>query len=308
MRGRVHASPMRLRHAEVLRAVMISGTVSGAAQLLNMSQPAATRALQQAEDALGFRLFVRTRGRMVPTPEGQALHLEAERIFAGLDHLQRLASGLRAGGGGRLRVATAPALSLDALPGAVAGFRRQFPDILLEIETLHTKQIAEGVLLRELDLGFAFDPPPHPGLVVNTVTTGDLIAIFPPNHTGRGECRLADLVGFPFIGLRGGDPLGSALATACNASDVVLDPAVEVQTYHVALSLVAQGVGAAVVDCFTAASAVPGAVIARPIVPAVPFSVVCVHAGHRPLSNHATHLVELFHQALREIGINPIRK
>lgn len=288
---------MRLRHAEVLRAVMLSGTVSGAAQLLNMSQPAATRALQQAEDALGFRLFDRVKGRLHPTPEALALHAEGERVFAGLDHLRRLSRSLRAGGGGRLRVAAAPALSLDILPRAIAAFRRRHPDTVLEVETLHAAEVAEGVLLRELDLGFAFDPPPHPGLTRTDVAQGTLVAIFPPGHAGRGDCILPDLAALPFIGLRGADPLGIAFESACRAAEVTLSPAVEVQTYHVALSLVAQGVGAAVVDAYTARSA-GGRVILRPLAPAIPFPVACVQAAHRAPSAIAGRFVEAFRQAI----------
>lgn len=296
--GRVTAAPMRLRHAEILRAVMLAGTVSGAAQLLNMSQPAASRALQQAEDALGFRLFNRVRGRLQPTAEASALHAEAERVFAGLDHMQRLASSLRAGGGTRLRVAAAPALSLEALPRAIAAFRQAHPHVVLEVETLHSAQITESVLLRELDLGFAFDALPHPGLVPLEVARGELMAIFPADHAGRGPAALAELAALPFIGLRDDEPLGMLLAAACQTAGVILPPAVEVQTYHIALSLVAQGVGCAVVDSFTAASAPPGRVVMRRLAPAIAFPVTCVRAAHRTLSAQGAHLVDLFGQAL----------
>ena len=62
---------MRLRHIEVFHAIMQAGSVSGAAQLLHISQPAVTKVLQHAELQLGLQLFDRVRGKLVPTPEAQ---------------------------------------------------------------------------------------------------------------------------------------------------------------------------------------------------------------------------------------------
>ena len=58
---------MRLRHIEMLHAVMVTGTISGAARLLNITQPAATQSLQHAELQLGYKLFRRVKNRLVPT-------------------------------------------------------------------------------------------------------------------------------------------------------------------------------------------------------------------------------------------------
>lgn len=64
---------MRLRHIEVFNAVMLTGTVSRAARLISVSQPAVSRILQHAELQLGFALFQRSKGRLVATPEALTL-------------------------------------------------------------------------------------------------------------------------------------------------------------------------------------------------------------------------------------------
>src|SRR5450631_1029856 len=81
------AEAMKLRHIEVFHAVMLTGTVNGAARLLNVTQPAVTKILQRAEDLLGFKLFMRNKGRIVPTAEANVLFGEATKIFAGLDNM-----------------------------------------------------------------------------------------------------------------------------------------------------------------------------------------------------------------------------
>lgn len=78
---------MNLRQCEVFRAVMEAGTVTEAAHRLRISQPAVSKMLAQLERDLGLRVFLRQRRRLVPTPEGRALHQEVQRAFVGLEYL-----------------------------------------------------------------------------------------------------------------------------------------------------------------------------------------------------------------------------
>src|SRR5579875_2454335 len=64
---------MHLRYIELFHAVLTTGSLTGAAKLLNISQPAASKALQHAEDQLGFPLFSRVRGRLQPTQQALLL-------------------------------------------------------------------------------------------------------------------------------------------------------------------------------------------------------------------------------------------
>ena len=84
-------SAMRLRHIEVFNAIMLTGSVSAAARLINITQPAVSRTLQHAEIQLGFALFQRAKGRLTPTTEALTLYPHIERLFAQLDEVQRLA-------------------------------------------------------------------------------------------------------------------------------------------------------------------------------------------------------------------------
>ena len=75
---------MRLRHIEIFQAIRQTGSVSAAAQLLHVSQPAVTKVLQHAELQLGFPLFLRVRGKLQPTPEALALESEVEKVTESL--------------------------------------------------------------------------------------------------------------------------------------------------------------------------------------------------------------------------------
>ena len=95
---------MRLRHIEVFHAVMQTGSVSKAAELLGISQPAASKVLGHAESALGFRLFERIKGRLRPTAEAAILFVEAEKIQHGMGQVRSLAENLQRRPEGRLHI------------------------------------------------------------------------------------------------------------------------------------------------------------------------------------------------------------
>jgi DNA-binding transcriptional LysR family regulator len=62
---------MQLRHLEVFNAILLTGSASAAARLINVTQQAVSRTLQHAESQLGFTLFRRERGRLTATDEAQ---------------------------------------------------------------------------------------------------------------------------------------------------------------------------------------------------------------------------------------------
>src|SRR5690349_6640425 len=71
----------KLRHMEVFRAVMLTGSISAAAKMLYVSQPAVSKLIQYIEGRLAYRLFERINNRLVPTHEAQILYREVERVY-----------------------------------------------------------------------------------------------------------------------------------------------------------------------------------------------------------------------------------
>ena len=79
---------MLLREVEVFRSVMSAGSASKAATLMGVTQPAVSQSIKRLEQAAGFALFHRLRGRLHPTPEAVALLVEVERAFVGLSSIE----------------------------------------------------------------------------------------------------------------------------------------------------------------------------------------------------------------------------
>src|SRR6266567_3472385 len=79
---------MNLRQIEAFRAVMMAGTVRGAAELLRISVPAVSKLVSLAERRSGIRLFDRTKGRLVATPEARALFQEVEVLWRRVERVR----------------------------------------------------------------------------------------------------------------------------------------------------------------------------------------------------------------------------
>lgn len=296
---------MRLRHIEIFKAVMLTGSVSGAARLLHITQPAVSRTLQHAELQLGFTLFERAGGRLVPTAEARTLFPLVERLFDDLDAVRRLAGSLRAGRSElELRVLTVLAMGQDTFPRAVAIFRARHPEVILHHQALHSPQIVESLALLEADLGFVFGPCGHPALVQVPLLEVPVLAVVPrallsPGQIQGGYLPREALHALPVIGLDARDPVGRSIDAALGVGDEAIRPVMVVQTHHVALALAHQGLGVALVDACTAASADCTRTQVLPLAPGIPLQVSLVHAQTRPLSQAARAFVRCMLQVLQ---------
>lgn len=247
---------MRYRLFEVFHSVMTRGTVSAAAHSLGVSQPAVTKSIKQLEDELGYLLFDRVGGRLVPTEAASALLHETERAQAALEDLRSEAIRLRAGTQKHLRLVTTPSLGLDVVPDAVVAQIRQSPDTRFTISTRHS-----GEMLTEIsksaygfDLGFVYDASTRPASVGATrigqvqivclARRGEMSGASPAEVEARifsGEA----------IGLEDSEPLGRMLLGFGAAKTVTLDPELRVQSHQMAGALACRGIGIAVVDGMT---------------------------------------------------------
>ncbi len=265
---------MKLRHVEVFHAIMLTGTVNGAARFLNVTQPAVTKVLLHSEDQLGFKLFTRHKGRITPTHEALTLLPEVERIFNGLETLRTLARNLRIGDAGRIRISAPPALCLDVIPTAISIFRKERPAVSFDIHSHHYSEAVGAVLKQDVDVAIVFNPQSHPALSIMPLAVADFVACFPAQRAADfpGEIGLDAFEGEAFIGLSTSDPLGSGVRAAFQVAGIDVSPAIEVKTNALALTLVEKRAGATIIDRYTAATA-STAVVVRSLKPSITFEV-----------------------------------
>jgi DNA-binding transcriptional LysR family regulator len=295
---------MRLRHIELFQAILQTGSLTAAAELLHISQPAASKILKHAEQQLGFALFDRVRGKLQPTAEARVLQQQTERLAIDLQSLRRLADSLGRGEECALRLICTPALAQALLPQALRAWRERFPRTVCQLATQHTAEIVEALLLREADLGLTSQAVEHPGLRSQLLTEGRMRVIAPPGWWQPDELhrplRLQALAGKALIGIDARDALGSLLRGHIEELDPPPRVVTWVQTYQLARQLVSSGQGVALVDPFTALAATSGEVQTRLLEPAISVPVYAVTRVHeQPLPAQAMLLEQLGAQAER---------
>ena len=289
---------MRLRHIEIFQAIRQTGSISAAAQLLHVSQPAVSKVLQHAELQLGFPLFLRVRGKLQPTPEALLLEREVEKVSESLQGVQRLAESLRRSPGPRLRIGSTPALALSLLPPVISEWTRRYPDISCELASAHSRELVQNLLMRELDVALTFKLPDHPGLKARALAHGVLVALAPrgywPDESEGVALALHELADAPLIGLSNADPLFARLDSYLKTIEPPPRISIAVQTYSLARAMVESGAGLAVIDPFTALGASRASTLIRPLSPALPITLYALTRADEAPAHTLEGLLELF--------------
>ncbi|HWX50794.1 MAG TPA: LysR substrate-binding domain-containing protein [Roseomonas sp.] len=276
---------MNARQIEVFRTIMHCGTLTAAAQALNVSQPALSQLLLHAEDQLGFRLFERLHGRLTPTPEAMQLFPEAERLHRDLEGFRRFAADLRQGRAGTLRLAASAPAALSFVPGALAAFRAACPGVRVISYVVPLAVVASMLDKGEADLGVAMTDTPQPMLQIEQIGQSELLCLLPAGHplTAREAVGPADLDGETLISYRADNLPGLLLGQAFAQAGIAYQPQVEIDVSIAALSFVQQGLGVALVDALVPWSSFPGLVV-RPLRPRQALPISLLVSTRRPLS------------------------
>jgi DNA-binding transcriptional LysR family regulator len=242
---------MNLRQLEVFYAIMSAGSVTGAARLLKISQPAVSAVLKHTEQQLKLKLFERSAGRIQPTPEAAKLFSDASDIFLRLETLQRSIRHLRDGHSGQLVILGSQTLVNLFLPAAIGRFRRTSPEVHVFLQSLPTPVAIDRVAQRQADLGLVYGPINDPGVQAESFFATEIACVVPPGHplSARRHVSAHDLCGQPLISYGPRTPIGASVAEAFRKAGVE-PPAVAIQpgsSFNACL-MVSAGAGIALVD------------------------------------------------------------
>jgi DNA-binding transcriptional LysR family regulator len=276
---------MNARQIEVFRTIMRLGTLTGAAQALGVSQPALSQLLLHAEDRLGYKLFRRLRGRLVPTPEALQLYPEAERLHRDIEDFRRLAAGLKDGASGTVRLVASAPPSLSFLPRALAAFRAALPGVRLSAYVVPVLVASEMLARGDADLGVALSDVSTPLVAAETIGHAETVCVLPAGHAlARRRAVTAEaLQRETLISYRPDSLPGQLLAQEFARAGLDYRTQVEIDVSIIALSFVQQGIGVALVDGLIPWESHPGLVV-RPFRPTVRLPIAILTGTRRPLS------------------------
>lgn len=289
---------MNYRHIEIINAIIKTGTISGAARLLNVSQPNVSRVLSHAEHQVGFPLFSRQKNGLIPTPEARSLLPDMDLIVRQMEVINERARFIRQGNSMALRIGSVPSLAESIMPDALIKIKNRFPELAIELTTLHFDTACERVLNNQLDVALVFSQRTSSWATAREICHGRLVAVSPKSMkmTAR-SISLSSLIRRKLIALPASDPLGQILHDALVDNGLPTDTDFTIRTYSVLVDLVLAGGGVAIVDPFTAVRYRDRLNIAR-VEPVLPFSVALFHHNSIPLSAAGTYLLDILCEQL----------
>jgi DNA-binding transcriptional LysR family regulator len=250
-----HKPDISLRLLEIFGAMMRCETTVEAGEQLGISQPAVSNGIRQLENQLGVTLFERLHRRLEPTEEALLLFDEVRPIFGMLRSFSSRARSIRHGTSGRLRVISTPPLGNTVAPMALARFLKDRPDVSVSYDVRRLEHVIEAVQSGAADVGLAIALERHPSVNVEILSRTHMVALVPKGHAvaARQEVTVNDLTEHGFIGLEVESRMGQLLRDAFERDGIAYEPRVEVRYCATAAVLAGAGIGAAVVDPYSAA-------------------------------------------------------
>lgn len=305
---------LTIRQLRAFREVMRSGSISEAARVLGRTQPSVSSMIANLEAELGFSLFLRKRGRLVPNPEAHYFLEEANLV---LDRLAQSARTMQEIGNlerGTLRIACMPAASSFLLPRIISDFVRDRPDISVSLMMRSSGVVEELVASQQYDIGLAETPTPRGTISMKTYEMDCLCAVHRDDPLAQLPVLTpGDLDGQPMAALYRDHITYQQTEKAFAKARSRFNQRFELQTCLPALELVEQKLCYTICDRINAASyniyrRHDPALVFIPFRPNIHFSVSILTPDQRPHSLIASAFLKLLKNSMGTLGSGTLSK
>ncbi|HEY0939850.1 MAG TPA: LysR family transcriptional regulator [Steroidobacter sp.] len=277
---------LTLKQLEYFRAVMETGSINGAAKILNVSQPNVSRMIKYTEGRLKLQLFNREKGRVQPTPEAVAIFREVQSLHSHLASLNDFVQRIVTGQTGRFVVGSSPSLGRFIVPSTLARLRRAYPSLPIKLDILSVSQVIEYLVFGQGECACTIFPITHPQIETDAFTAGTLVCAVPRGHPLAQKQRLMaeDIADQPIIGFEPTTPHGEVVESLFAQAGIKPSFLTVARFAESACALAEQGCGIALVDEFTMAGNAFPNLVAVPLERSRSFHIYLHRSVERPLS------------------------
>ncbi|RVP49325.1 LysR family transcriptional regulator [Sinorhizobium medicae] len=237
-----------LRQLQAFIAVAELGRFHLAADHLGLTQSAISILIRDLEAVLKHRLFDRHTRMVSLTTAGAEFLPQARKIMSDLEiavtNVHELANLQR----GRVTIAAAIVLAATLLPPVIARFVKRYPDIQVQVRDMSEEEIRSALKRNEADLGIGTVSADDPEIQASVLMRDQLTLICRSDHrfARAPQVSWANLAGEALIGLAKDNPLRGLVDHALIASGVEVKTRYEVRFSTTAISMVAEGLGIAI--------------------------------------------------------------
>jgi len=297
-----------LRQVEVIRAVMLRGTIAGAAEHLGVSAPGISRLIKHTEESLGLRLFERRAGLFVPAVEAERVFEQIREVYKGIENLQSALSALKKGEDVNLSFASAPSVAQFVAARAIGRIRAHYPDLFIDLNILKIEETIDYLLLERGEFVVMTSAIANPGVHNEEIASADFVVILPQAHplAAKSEISVHDLADQQLIGVDPADPYGARIARVFKAAGAELRHSMRGRFSQTVVSLVRHGLGVAVIDKFSVSEKILPGFVRRPLKEPGQISVYIVTKKGRVLSSYADYAIAQFRRELSSVQGEPL--
>lgn len=295
---------MNVRPLRAFRAVVRSGSTTRAAAELGVSQPAVSSIVSSLERELGFDLFLRRKGRLNLTAEGEYFARQVEITLDNFDRLAQTARDIKELRLGELRVACLPGLSATLMPKVIAEFLEGRPRLRVFLETCPSSVIEDQIRSEQFDVGLAERTLSDTDISGNTISMR-CVCIVPIDHRLAEKKQIGpkDLADEPFVSLKPDHFTYFHLENAFIENEANWNVQVITRLFTTACGLVSESENlVSVVDPISASQWHKKNLRIIPFVPEIPFHIKIMYPQNRTSSMLAKELIDMLHQRVDSLS------
>jgi len=263
-----------VRQIEAFRAVITLGSMTKAAESLGISQPAVSRLMLDFQEAVGFKLFRKSRGGAEPTEDARRLFVLVDKFFVGLEEMNQEVHAIRSLASGTVTIAAQGPYDNGLIPEVVALFRKRYPDIAIRLESQPQDRIAEWVASRRADIGIVSLPISSAAVTVRELVKMPALCVLPAGHplAEKAAIRAEDLADESFVSFPRGAPFRFETDILFERKGIDRRMLTEATTHESVCNLVAAGLGVSIVSPYSPHLRRNPRLEFRPFTPAMPIS------------------------------------
>ncbi len=288
------------RQVDAFRTVVSTGTVTEAATMLGISQPAVSRLLSDLEAEVGFALFQRSGRVLVPTDEARLLVEEVRQAVSGMEHIKQAAQAIGNFGHARLSLVTTPAFASELAPDLIRAFASACPEAMARLEFEANDDSVEWLVSQNYDFGITSSIPSNPSFDSLMLADDDVHCVLPEGHrlTDKAVIQARDLADESFVSYMGSSRFRFEVDRFFEAKSISRSMKYETRTTDGVCRLVARGLGVSIVGMSKGHSGMIPGCITRPFAAPLNFQTVLFWSKNRPLSTVAQIFLNLAKETL----------
>jgi DNA-binding transcriptional LysR family regulator len=296
---------LNIKQVEAFYRVFVTGSVTAAAQQLFVSQPAVSRLVADLELAVNLKLFERKNRRLLPTAEGRMLFEEIEKTFVGLDRISSRADEIRSFRSGSVRIAAMPAIAYSVLPSVIREFTSKHPGINVSLNILNSESVFDWLSAQQMDIGIAALTSQKTLAQIELIPCPPCSCVVPADSDLAHKAYITpqDLKDSPFISLLASSMLRRRIDEVFQSAGISRQMALETTYSLSAIQLVKLGLGATIVDPFSAHALTDQTIAVKQFMPPIPYEFGLLFPKSTALSLAAQTFLDMLKKRIEELAV-----